>query len=322
MPIDVIVNTTAARHASRPSLLQGIQRVCDGVAVVHATATLAELDWAVRSAHTRGSDLLVLSGGDGTLMVGLTAIAHHYGEKSLPRLGVLPCGTVSTVARNLGIRGNPLALLRRLLDARNPLATRTCPTLRVRAYRGGLQTEHLGFIFGTGLVARFFDAYYRGALRGSLAASQIVARVFVESFWDGAYARQILAPIACCLEVDGSPLRPQKWSLVCASVLRDLGLHMHVTYRGGEDPFRPHLVASALLARDLGPRAPWVLAGRTIGGPEHFDDLASEFSVRFLRDEGPDLGDGIEGPYVLDGDVFWANRLHVTAGPELRVVRY
>jgi diacylglycerol kinase family enzyme len=320
MPVDVIVNTTAALHAARPGLLEGIRRLCEGIAVVHATATLGELDAVVCRIRARGSELVILSGGDGSVAAGVTAVARRFGEGSLPRFGFLPCGAVSTIAHNLGFRGNPLALLRRMLDVRRPRAARTCPTLRVSSCREGEWCERLGFIFGTGLVARFFDVYYRGAGRGSLAAARIVARVFLESFWGGVYAHKILDPIACSLEVDGRALPPLNWSLGCAAVVRDLGLHMRVTHRAGEDPRRPHVVASALSPRELGPRAPWVIAGRPIGGPEHFDDLASELTVRFLDRESTCLSNGGEGPYVLDGDVFSANVVRVAAGPELRLV--
>jgi hypothetical protein len=86
---------------------------------------------------------------------------------------------------------------------------------------------------------------------------------------------------------------------------------MLVTYRAGEDAARPHLVASPLSSRQLGPRAPLVLAGQRIGGPGHFDDLVRELVVRFPN--------GL-GPYVLDGDVLRASEVKVGGGPVIRVV--
>jgi hypothetical protein len=85
---------------------------------------------------------------------------------------------------------------------------------------------------------------------------------------------------------------------------------MRVTYRAGEDLERPHLVASPLSSRDLGPRAPLVLAGRRIGGPGHFDDLVRDFAIRFDP----------EGPFVLDGDILRAEEVRVSAGPSIAVV--
>jgi hypothetical protein len=137
-----------------------------------------------------------------------------------------------------------------------------------------------------------------------------VARVFVESFWGGSLARRVLDPLPCSIEVEGRRLAPEAWSLICAAVVRDLGIHMLVTYRAGEDPARPHLVASPLPSQKLGPRAPLVLAGRSIGGRGHFDDLVRDFVVRFP---------GKVGPYVLDGDVLRAGSVRVSGGPVIHV---
>jgi diacylglycerol kinase (ATP) len=318
MRIDVIVNTTARRNAGQPNLVERLRHAGQGAAVVHGTATLAELEVAARAIAARGSDLVVLSGGDGTFMAGVTALARAFGEGRLPRLSLLPGGTVATVARNWGITGDPITLFERLLRDRDRLRFVPRPTLRVSGETGagvtgaGEAEERLGFIFGTGLVASFFEVYYARGAGGYAGAARIVARIFAESFWGGALARRVLDPLPCTIEVEGRRLAPEAWSLVCAAVVRDLGIHMLVTYRAGEDPSRPHLIASPLSSRQLGPRAPRVLAGRTIGGSGHFDDLVRDFVVRFPGHE--------PGPYVLDGDMLRARAVRVGAGPEILVV--
>ena len=310
MRIDVVVNANARLHATRPGLLDRMRGLCAGAATVHATATLAELSAAAREIAARGSDLVILSGGDGTYMAGVTALARAFGEERLPRIGLVPGGTVATVARNWGMAGEPADVLGRLLRAGEALHDVPRPTLRVRGE--GDEAERIGFIFGTGLVANFFDVYYAQGARGYAGAARIVARIFAESFWDGAFARRVLDPMPCTIEVDGHKLAPEAWSLVCAAVVRDLGIHMLVTYRAGEDPARPHLVASPLTSRALGPRAPLVLAGKRIGGEGHFDELVGDFVVRF--------GAAATGSYVLDGDVLRAPSVRVSAGPVIRVV--
>jgi diacylglycerol kinase (ATP) len=312
MRIDVIVNTTARRHLGNPSLLRRIRRLCDGAAAVYPTANLAELDAAVRAIAARGSELVVLSGGDGSFMAGVTALARAFGD-DLPALAFLPGGTVATLSRNWGTSGEPAALLRSILDLRRALVTVVRPTLRVSAEREGGIEERIGFMFGTGLVARFFEVYYGAGARGYAGAAQIVARIFAESFYGGAYARRVLDPLPCSIEVEGRLLEPRAWSLVCAAVVRDLGLHMQVTYRAGEDPGRVHLVASPLSSRELGPRAPRVLAGKSIGGEHHFDDLVRDFAVRFPEPAST-------GPYVLDGEMLRAKIVRVRPGPRIRVV--
>ncbi len=310
MRIDVVVNTNAHLYRTKPGLVGAVKDACRGRAEVFVTATMEDLERATAAIAARGSDLVVLSGGDGSFMAGVTSLARALGDRELPRIGLMAGGTVATIARNWGKVGDPLGFVEALL--RNPDALRSTPrpTLRVREQRGAAATERVGFIFGTGLVARFFDVYYADGARGYGGAARIVARIFVESFIGGAYARRVLDPLPCSIEVDGRRLAPPAWSLVCASVVRNLGIHMLVNYRAGEDPSRVHLVASPLPSRSLGPRAPLVLAGKRIGGPGHFDDLVSAFTVRFDPD----------GPYVLDGEILRASEVTVSAGPVIRVV--
>ena len=99
-------------------------------------------------------------------------------------------------------------------------------------------------------------------------------------------------------------------SLLCASVVRDLGLGMRLTRRAGEEHDRFHVVATPLGPRALGPQMPLVLAARPLLGPR-VDALAKELVLRFP--EGT-------GAYVLDGDLFHADAITVTAGPAIDVL--
>lgn len=315
MRIDVILNTTARLYRTNPARVDAVRRLCAGRADLHPTATVAELDDICERVAARGSDLVILSGGDGSFMAGVTALSRAFSLRSspLPPIALLPGGTAATVARNWGFSGDPARHLDRILEAPRAVRTTPRPTLRVvstLARDVGARREHIGFIFGTGLVAKFFDVYTAEGSRGYAGAARIVARIFVESFVGGAYARRVLDPLPCALEVEGRKLPEDAWSLICAAVVKDLGIHMLVTYRAAERLDRPHLVASPLPPHKLGPRAPLVLAGKRIGGEGHVDDLVRDFTVRF---------DG-EGPFVLDGDMMRAGEVRVTAGPALDVV--
>lgn len=314
MRIDVIVNTTARLYKSSPARLEKARRACEGAADLHLTESLEDLAAVCRGIASRGSDLVILSGGDGSFMAGVTELERAFVQQGhgapLPRVALLPGGTVATIARNWGFAGDPEVHLAQLLERPGDLRSIQRPTLRVASRLGPVWTSRVGFIFGTGLVAKFFEVYYAEGAGGYAGSARIVARVFAESFFGGAYARRILEPLPCSLEVDGRMLEPRAWSLICAAVVRDFGIHMRVTYRAAEDLRRPHLVASPLPPHKLGPRAPLVLAGKPIGGPGHFDDLIGELTIRFPG----------EGPFVLDGDMLRADEIRVTAGPPLEVI--
>jgi hypothetical protein len=164
-------------------------------------------------------------------------------------------------------------------------------------------------------VASFFEEYNAAPSPGYAAAAGIVARVFAQSFVGGALARRVLAPVEATLTLDGQPQSPPAWSLVLASVVRDVGLHMWVTPHAGEALDAFHAVASPLGPRALGPQMPLVLAGKRLRGRGHVDEpRARDLALRFRENT--------RGAYVLDGDLIHAREVRVRVGPVLRLAVY
>lgn len=312
----VVITNRRARHLAGPTspLLDELRRPRAGVRVVETSSIEGLRAEAERLASARDADLeaVILAGGDGSYMAGVSALARAFGDDALPRLGFAPGGTVCTVARNWGLPSSPrrqLAYVRRLLDpspeGEAPVVTR--PTLRVRTSH----VDYTGFIFGAGLVGRFFEVYERRGAGGYLTAARIVLRIFGGSFVGSSFARSVLEPSPCAIDIDGAPAPFDRMSLFCASVVRDLGLHMRLVYRAGEEHERFHVVATPLSTRALGPQMPLVLAGRPLLGPR-VDALAAHVAMRFPEEE--------PGAFVLDGDLFRADAVEITAGPTLSVI--
>ncbi|HEY2509387.1 MAG TPA: diacylglycerol kinase family protein [Polyangiaceae bacterium] len=317
--IDLVLNRRA-RHLVgdgpvRRALLEAAKKTG---ARVFETSTLAELDEAARAIAVNGAGRVVLAGGDGAYMAGVTALVRAFGDRPLPAVALAPGGTVGTIARNFRSEGGASLgrfqwnaagaehIVRGAAAGRGTAVRR--PTLRVVDDRGG---DRVGFIFGAGLVASFFDEYYAAPKQGYAGAAGIVARVFAGSFVGGGLAKRVLDPVGAALSVDGEAAKPEGWSLVLASVIRDVGLHMWVTPRGGETPGAFHAVASPLGPRALGPQLPRVLLGQRLRGEGHVDvPAARDLSLRFA--EG--------GAYVLDGDLLHARDVRVTAGPPIDVL--
>lgn len=307
--IHVVINR-AARHLRGDAPLARTIRAAAVGAVIHETEGLGDLDAAAKAIFDAKASTVVLCGGDGSYMAGVTALSRAFGERALPKIALGPGGTVSTVARNWGLSGNLDEYAKRILRVaiEGDGATVSRPTLRVRDSSEG---NRIGFIFGAGLVAQFFDVYDSSAEQGYSGAAKIVARIFAGSFVGGALAKKVLTPVPSALTVDGKKAPADAYSLIVASVVKDLGLHMHVLYRAGEDPDRVHLVASALGPLALGPQLPLVIAGRRLRGKHHVDALAGTFRVAFENSSG----------YVLDGDVLRAAWVEVSAGPKLQVIQ-
>lgn len=318
----VIANPRARGFATDPRKLQALERIVRGRAQIAVTERVSDIGGALDTFLGAGSDneerLLILAGGDGAAMAALSALAPRLERGArAPRIGLLPFGTVGTVARNFGPRGASLDLLGSWLDEAErgalPKATPR-PTVRVRERGAGSaeseEAQRLGFIFGTGLVARFFEAYEAGGASGIPLAARIVARIFAQSFTGGPLAKRVLTPMPLALEIDGARHPSGRYSLLCCSVVGDLGLRMRVNYRAGERRDRLHLVASSLSPERLGPRMPLVMMGRSIGGKDHVDQLVESFTLTF----------DAQGPYVLDGDMFHAREVTVSVGPTLDFV--
>jgi methylmalonyl-CoA mutase cobalamin-binding subunit len=321
--IDVVLNLKA-HGLARPGGIRGaIERAAErGRARVHETTTIDDLEEVARGIAARGTHGVVLAGGDGSYMAGLTALARAHAGRGLPPIAFAPGGTVCTVARNLGMTGGARAYAARIVEAACNGGTRAVAqsTLRVRDDGGG---DRVGFIFGAGLVLRFFEAYYAAPRQGLVAAARLVARVFAGSLSGSAFAKHVLHPARCSLQVDrGGETRTtgardelednHEWSLVLASVIRDVGLHVLVPYRAGEETDRFHLVASGLPPRALGMQLPRALRGLPLTGEPRVDVLARSVRVAFENDDGG---------YVLDGDVFRARAVKVEPGPVFTLLR-
>jgi diacylglycerol kinase family enzyme len=247
----------------------------------------------------------VLVGGDGTFMAGVSALARRF-QGALPPVSFVAGGTVATLARHWGVQGSLERAVARAVDG-TELRAQERPSLLVEANG----TRRVGFTFGTGLVARFFEEYYAAGAHGTRTAGGLFARVFVGSFLKTPLAERVLGPLPCRLSVDGETCSGGGYSLIVSSVLEEVGLGLRVTYRAGEDRNRLHLVASTAAPRELGPQALRVLRGRPLRPPGTLDRLVREFMVDFGTQPGP---------FVLDGDLYLGTCVRVAPGPTLTVL--
>ncbi len=310
MAIDVVVNPNARQLGDGSRLREAFERVCrrEG-ARLHVTADVAALEEVADAMAREGTRGVVLAGGDGSTMAGVSALARAF-RGQLPPIGLALGGTVGTIARNFSITSSARAWADRLVSAAcaGKVRIERKATLRIRT---GAEKEHVGFIFGAGLVARFFDEYYAAPEPSMPAAARIAARVFAGSFVASPLARRVLGTTECSLEIDGVPEKNREWSLVLASVVRDVGLHVRATYRAGESLDRFHVVASGLSPRALGLQVPRVVLGRpmrsTAGGDAHVDVVAGSLGVLFDEPTA----------FVLDGELLRAREVRITTGPRL-----
>ena len=317
--IDVVVNETAHLHRKRPALADRMRRIAGARAAVHATSSVAELAETAERLAARGSDVVFLSGGDGSFMAGVTALTRLRrgappGDRPLaerhrcdrrPKLGHArrPGRAPRRRTRRRDHDDDPAdpprprdpcwgrGVARRLHLRHRPrraLLRALLPRRRARQRSGGAARR-----------ADLLRVLFRGPAR---AESPHPAPLRALGDRRKARAVRLVAP----LRVGGQgPRHPYA---------------RHLPRRRGSRPRSPRRERAP--PRQLGPRAPRVLAGKTIGGADHFDDLVQRFTVTFRHPEPTNGAAGAEheGPYVLDGDILRASAVEVLPGPPLRAV--
>jgi diacylglycerol kinase family enzyme len=140
-----IVNANARRL--RDPLRASLARALPGAVVF--TRSLEEARGAIHAEVARGADLVVLGGGDGTVVMGLALISEacRGAGRSEPAIGVLRLGSANAIADAAGASSDPAGDLARL--ARGDSAWRSMRLLRVLGVRSPL--------VGVGVEARLLE---------------------------------------------------------------------------------------------------------------------------------------------------------------------
>jgi len=301
--IGVITNPHARAVSADPLLPSRLAQIGGERTLVVQTRDQDEVGEAVQAFAERGVDVIAACGGDGTNLALLTEMVRVYGSTP-PPLAILRGGTVNTVAENLGIRGSPEEILTRLLACRGRGMEEPTEARSVLCVN-----DRFGFFFGAGFAARFYEEYNASELRGVARASLMAARVTLSALAGTPYARRLFEPVAAQITCDGETLPHDRWTLLCASTLMNVGLHIRITYRALEHPDRFHLIASGLPAGQLARQLPRTFMARPLSGPGHFDRVLSEARIEFDEPQA----------YTLDGDLFRARVLTLRRGPRIQL---
>jgi len=131
----------------------------------------------------RNIELLVVNGGDGTVQATLTALYCRSLFASPPILALLQAGTTSMLARDVGVRGKPVAALEKICAWSNDMARikrhiHERPVLKV-SQRDNPDAK-CGMFFGAGAIPLGIeichDRINPNGLRGELIPGLIIAR--------------------------------------------------------------------------------------------------------------------------------------------------
>jgi diacylglycerol kinase family enzyme len=273
-------------------------------------STPEELQDAVERFRAAEIDLLGVNGGDGTGHRVLTAFAEAWRDRPLPRLLLLRGGAMNTVAHGHGIRGTPEGILKAVLEGRRrgiPLRTVERDLLRVEPDQGPVR---YGFIFGTGAVVTFLEAWDRSRDPSPLRAVGLVLRAIGSAVRGGPFALSLMRRERLRVETDGEEWPDQSYLSLMAGTTPDIGLGFKTFHRCDEQPGFFHAVGITCPLLPLTLSLPRIRAGRPWKRKHALDEVARELVLTSDRPR-----------YTVDGDLYTAReQVRVTTGPGIEIV--
>jgi diacylglycerol kinase family enzyme len=307
--IGILNNPRSRRNRRAPETARRLRALIDGEGEVADAATFEELDEALGRFRARNIDVLAVNGGDGTGHVALTALARSWGDAPLPALALLRGGAMNTVADAHKLRGTPESILKALLERRRA-------GLQIRAVERDLLAvsvdggpPRLGFLFGTGAVVTFLDAYYGTGHASPATAAGLLVRAVGSSLVGGPFAAALTAREPVRVTADGDDWPDVPYLAVLAGSVPELGFGFTPFGRCDEQPGFFHAVGVTGTALQVAAHLPRIWLGRPWRR-----SLAVDAVTRDLELSGPLR-------CTVDGDLYEAREsLRVRTGPPVRLL--
>ena len=261
-------------------------------------------------------DLLILSGGDGTLQQGMSALLA-CGASRFPKLVLLPAGSTNVAAADISGRLGLAESVRALAEQLPNLVTRSRRPLMIRAVKS--EAPLAGFFFGVGAAPAAVARYrrVRRPVRGlpvlDAGASLVaIGGTILEIGIQGEDWPQVTFGE---MRVDGESTGIQRTSLALLTCLDGLFMGASPWWGQGDAPMR--YLQIGLGAPSLLKNLPGILRGVPGEGVRCSAHYASGGATRI---DFPEIS-----AFTIDGELFRLRRapaaLKVEAGPELEFVR-
>lgn len=261
-----------------------------------APADLSSLRVTLASFAEEGVDLLVVSGGDGTLRDVLSAFPPAYAAHP-PELAILSAGNTNLAARVLGSAGSGAVALDRLIAAAEAgrLHRKICPVLEVSWPDEPERPPLMGFLFGAAGFTEAKTVANRTVKRSGVSHGLEVLATLGLTLLRMLFGRH--SPLrqgwAMSLAVEGRPAVAGRRLLVMATTLDRLIFGLWPFWGRGSGGIRwldiaapPRRMLRGLVAMMLRRPRPWMLRGGYRSGRGN--------AIRLILDQ----------PFILDGEAF------------------
>lgn len=304
--IGVITNPRSRENKRDPQKMRQLGYLLGSRGAPYATKSLDDLYRAAEEFKAANIDILGINGGDGTIHVTITAIAKVYGNTPLPKIALLPGGTLNTIAAGIGIRGNPQELLFEIVDRYHQ--GEEFKVVERHALRIG---DQYGFIFGNGLIANFLEAYYATGKPSPIMGAKLLGRTVLSAIFRTAFIKKLFRRWTGRVTVDGEVWARPDFATITGATVTEIGLGFAPFYRCLEKPGHFALLGIHASPVALALELPRVHRAQPMRRDKCISQLAK--CVR-LESEEP-------FSYTIDGDLYsGVKELELETGPKLELV--
>lgn len=297
--IGVITNPLSRSNRRDPGLAGRLGGLLGGHGSFDVPGDLATLASTAARLRERDVDTVCIHGGDGSIHKVVTALIQAWGEAPLPRIAVLPGGTMNIVAHSIGVRGRPWDVLTQVVASHH--AGTLLPTTRrwVMRFEGdGLVPAPYGFLFGNGLISRFLEVYYEGTEPSPAKAARLLAHGAVSALVGGRFVRRLTRPWTGAVSIDGTAWGGESWTAVAAGSVEQIGLGFRPFPGVASQPGCLHAVGIGGSVVDLARDLPRIYRGRGPARPGNLERIGHT-----LRLDAPE-----PLTFMIDGDFYRTGR--------------
>ncbi|MFH1262142.1 MAG: diacylglycerol kinase family protein [Pseudomonadota bacterium] len=275
----ILLNLRSRTLQKNPRRIDRIRTAFGNRGPVLLPRDLSELPTAISELQRARPEFFFVCGGDGTIHQTITALVHGYGDDPLPKIVILPAGTMNTIDRGLNGSGDPLCRIERIvahIDQELPLSS-------IRRHPIALNDRY-GFIFAVGGFASFIERYSAVPVPTPQRAIAMLTRISVSSLIGGSYAKELFPMFQASLRIDGQELPTEGVTTVSASAIRHLGFGFRPFpgAEGGDGAFGFLVLTDS--PRAFLPHLCRLYRGKPIESPTLRQEVARELVIRTDRE--------------------------------------
>ncbi|PIR16946.1 MAG: hypothetical protein COV46_06125 [Deltaproteobacteria bacterium CG11_big_fil_rev_8_21_14_0_20_49_13] len=304
--IGIILNPHSRSYKHNPERMERLGFIVGDKASCHATHDILDVEALAKEFKEKQIEILGISGGDGTNHVTLSTFLNVYGDSPLPKIAFLRGGTMNNITNALGIKGLPEKILSNLIFKYHAGEEFKSTEVDVMNING----KH-GFLFGTGLVCRFMEEYYRLVKKTPFNAGKLLAYFFASAAFNTSYIQKMTERFDAKVTVDGKEWGFKNYVSLHAGTIETFGLHFDPFFRAREKPGHFHLIGLSGTSHTVLVGFPWIFMRKKIPGDSNLEDIAGEVVIE------------LEYPmtYQMDGDVHPAtDKITIKTGPRLTAI--